>query len=167
MTASPNRPHGAALAHTARGSLCLGSWAVRAAYTRCSLQPAPSMLLCLSDHSAAHTASRCCRLHRRDCSGTDRFSCSDSDDICRFRGHRRRGSLPRPPDAEASRGQGQARTVWRLPGSAASDRPDGAPPFCESRITPPSALQCRRPARKAPHYGRIWRGSSDWSDGCC
>ena len=41
MTASPNRPHGAFPAHTAPGSLCLGSWAARAAYTRCSLQPAP------------------------------------------------------------------------------------------------------------------------------
>ena len=46
-------------------------------------------------------ASRCCRLHRRDCSGTDRSACSDSDDICRFRGHRRRGSLPQPPRCEA------------------------------------------------------------------
>ena len=101
VTASPNTPHDAVPAHTARGSLCLRSWAARAACRYCSLQPAPSMLLCLSDHSAAHTASRCCRLHRRDCSGTDRSACSDSDDICRFRGHRRRGSLPQLPHCEA------------------------------------------------------------------
>ena len=91
-------------AHTARGSLCLGSWAARAAYTRCSLQPAPNMPLCLSDHSAAHTASRCCRLRRRDCSGTGRFSCSDSDDICPFHGRRRRGSLPQLPHCRSVRG---------------------------------------------------------------
>ena len=39
MTASPNRPHDAAPVHTVRGSLCLGSWTARAAYTHCSLQP--------------------------------------------------------------------------------------------------------------------------------
>ena len=45
MTAFPYRPHGAFPAHTVPSSLCLGSWAVRAAYTRCSLQPAPDSIL--------------------------------------------------------------------------------------------------------------------------